>query len=320
MSETKGFSLIELLSTIVIAGIIIAFIIIQVVSNISSGKDLKRKADVEILGNAVVSYAAEHQNDKPVSSTACTINGNCPSSIGEALRPFLATLPSDPNSGSYYTYQSNGTDCTISAVLSDGTTYQYTCTNEPPLASANGSCGTAATTYSYSTTSYPSANFCATGTVSSTPSFPAAGSSVTWICNPDYDGSSASCTASRSSASSACSAISSGSYWTTCGSVSCCYAKASSCPSGWSYVSGWYESTSTTTDVFYVCPTCGEGWVTYRYTTSSGSAPWGHHSTENEGAVIACTYYYQANPSEGYTCTLSGTISPTKIAVGCTPN
>jgi len=61
----------------------------------------------------------------------------------------------------------------------------------------NGSCGLAAQSYVYSASDYAGA-YCATGTASSSPSFPAQGSSVDWICNGANTGTnSGTCTASR---------------------------------------------------------------------------------------------------------------------------
>jgi len=63
----------------------------------------------------------------------------------------------------------------------------------------NGTCGTAAKTYDSDETSFGGLDtFCATGNISSIPSFPAAGSSVSWTCNGINSGTSASCIAERS--------------------------------------------------------------------------------------------------------------------------
>jgi len=62
----------------------------------------------------------------------------------------------------------------------------------------NGSCGTAnGKTYPYSASSYGSDTQCAAGTSTNT-AFPAAGNSVSWVCNGAYGGSnSETCSASR---------------------------------------------------------------------------------------------------------------------------
>lgn len=66
----------------------------------------------------------------------------------------------------------------------------------------NGSCGTRNTTYSSSISDWPSnSTYCATGTASVSPNFPATGASVTWICLGGLGGTnSGTCTASRTAA------------------------------------------------------------------------------------------------------------------------
>jgi prepilin-type N-terminal cleavage/methylation domain-containing protein len=197
----KGFTLIELLVAIIIVGILSAFVIIQTNNAINSSKDAKRKADIGLLASAVVSYSSENYSAKPVSIMACTINNDCPSEINSALSPFLDVLPSDPNTGNYYIYQSDGTDCTISAVLSTGKTYQYSCSNDQVVTEAPvvGVCGslsnTTSTAYAEGTTEWPNSSFCSSGTVVSAPTFPVAGSSVAWTCSGMYLGGSTDCTA-----------------------------------------------------------------------------------------------------------------------------
>jgi len=201
MSQHKAFTLIELLVAISIVGIFVSFIFIQTNNAINSSNDAKRKADIELLASAVVSYSSENYSTKPVSITACTINDNCPSEIDSALSPFLDVLPSDPNAGKHYIYQSNGTDCTISAVLSTGKTYQYSCSTNQAVTEApvTGVCGslsnTTSTAYVQGVTEWPSSSFCSSGNVVSAPTFPAAGSSATWTCSGMYLGGSTDCTA-----------------------------------------------------------------------------------------------------------------------------
>ena len=64
----------------------------------------------------------------------------------------------------------------------------------------NGACGTRDTTYPSSATNWPvGSTLCTAGTQSLTPSFPSAGSSVTWNCNGINGGASDNCTATRQS-------------------------------------------------------------------------------------------------------------------------
>ena len=205
--KQKAFTLIEMIIVIAVVGLLSGFIFIQTNNAINNSKDSKRKADIQLIANAVVSYSTENYNRKPVTDfDGCTINGDCPASIVSDLEPFLVTFPSDPNSGNYYIYKSlTGEDCTISAVLSSGETYQYSCSNEATSQSApiNGSCGARANTdssgYSSSQSDWTSdTTYCLSGVPSSSPSFPSSpGTYVEWVCPGEYLGSSVTCYAYR---------------------------------------------------------------------------------------------------------------------------
>lgn len=67
--------------------------------------------------------------------------------------------------------------------------------NTPPPPPVNGSCGSNAQTYPAGTTSY-SGSYCSSGSPSSTPGFPAPGTSVNWTCLGSNGGGNSQCTAS----------------------------------------------------------------------------------------------------------------------------
>ena len=198
----KAFTLIELLVVLSIVGILAGFVFVQTNNAVNSGKDAKRKSDIALLASAAVGYQSESIS-MPISS-GCSINVDCPTAINEALEGQLGTLPTDPNSGSSYKYQSDtGTDCTISAVLSTGETYQYSCNGDEMSQSApqDGVCGSRANN---SSSGYPSSQtdwgtdttYCASTIPSTTPAYPSTpGSSVSWTCPGTYLGSSTICTA-----------------------------------------------------------------------------------------------------------------------------
>jgi len=95
----------------------------------------------------------------------------------------------------------------------------------------NGSCGTRATTYSSTTTSWPAGNFCAAGTASPvSPTFPSIGGSTSWTCLGSSGGANVSCSAVRKCSvtlnTSSSSVVEDESYgtgitWSTSGATSC---------------------------------------------------------------------------------------------------
>jgi len=190
----KAFTLIELLVVLSIVGILAGFVFVQTNNAVNSGKDAKRKSDIALLASAAVGYQSESL-EMPISS-GCSINVDCPTEVNQALEGQIGTLPVDPNSGSSYKYQSvTGTDCTISAVLSTGETYQYSCNGDEISQSAplTGVCGSAATTYLPEVTGF-SGSYCDSGIIQE-PSFPGEGESVSWQCPGTYLGESVTCTA-----------------------------------------------------------------------------------------------------------------------------
>ncbi|MFA5086258.1 MAG: type II secretion system protein [Candidatus Paceibacterota bacterium] len=197
MQKYRSFTLVELLVIIAIIGILSSLIYVQTNNAVNSGKDSKRKSDVALLASGVHVYSIG--SDLPISSP-CNIGSTCSSEIDEALIDQLGPLPTDPDSDKAYIYQSDGTDCTISSVLSNGETYQYDCsddamTQSEPIA---GQCGGAAASYMPGTTTWTSSEFCLGTTPSSNPSFPSAdGTSVSWTCPGQYLGSPTTCTAYR---------------------------------------------------------------------------------------------------------------------------
>jgi hypothetical protein len=68
-----------------------------------------------------------------------------------------------------------------------------------PITIINGSCGTRNTAYPSTTTAWPTGStYCSSGTNTTSPTFPAAGTSVSWTCAGSGGGTNANCSASRS--------------------------------------------------------------------------------------------------------------------------
>jgi prepilin-type N-terminal cleavage/methylation domain-containing protein len=204
MSQQKAFTLIETIVTVFIVAILASFVFVQINDSINSGKDAKRKADIALLANAVVSYSADHYSSKPIDEDGCDIEGTCSSDIENSLKLYLSTFPKDPNPAAHYKYRSDGTNCFVSTVLSNGKTFEYECDIDAVASGlpVPGACGVAANTpsngYASSIINWPTNNFCATGTVNPvSPVFPNQGTSTAWTCIGDFLGPTITCTAYR---------------------------------------------------------------------------------------------------------------------------
>lgn len=210
MSQKKAFTLIEMLVVIAIIAILAGFITIKINDSINAGKDAKRQADIELLANSLITYSSDNYSNKPTTgATACIIGGGCSEAINDTFKTSLPELPTDPNSGNFYTYKNDGSICEIVAYLSTGGTYKYNCiTNEAsPVPIVSGACGTTrantpATGFASSTEDWPQGAYCNSGTSNPGDStldsaFPDQGESVSWDCVGDYKGTVASCNAYR---------------------------------------------------------------------------------------------------------------------------
>ncbi|MCK9578107.1 prepilin-type N-terminal cleavage/methylation domain-containing protein [bacterium] len=170
----KSFTLIELLVVIAIIGILAGVIIVSMTSAINSANDAKRKADINQLVKALLIYNTSH-SEYPVSTTACNIGSNCSSEVNTALGSGVNAK--DPQSGNYYSYWSDGTNFTVSANMSNATTYTYSSSTGLYGSAATGVCGSAANTEH---SSIPSTNLCTIGTASSVTGD---GVPYTWTCD-----------------------------------------------------------------------------------------------------------------------------------------
>lgn len=65
--QNKSFTLIEIVATIAVVGILSLFVIVQNNSAVNAGKDSKRKLDIGILSNAVVLYSNDNYHVKPIT-------------------------------------------------------------------------------------------------------------------------------------------------------------------------------------------------------------------------------------------------------------
>jgi len=198
----KGFTLIELLIVVLVISILSGFVIVQMIGAANSAKDAKRKADIDVIKNALVSYRAEHYSTGPVQVTQCNIGSGC-TNLDSALQSFLGTAPKDPN-GTSYNYQTNadGSTCTITAVLSNGSAYQYSCATDSynNVQVINGNCGVSSA-FSLDANNSGLCNAGTSGSFNGTGPW-------TWTCLGTNGGTNKGCTATVSVSDLACSVTS----------------------------------------------------------------------------------------------------------------
>jgi prepilin-type N-terminal cleavage/methylation domain-containing protein len=128
--KESSFTLIELLVVIAIVGILAGILIVSMAGAINSANDARRKADIDTIRSALLRYNAT-TGSYPIETTKCNIgdssSAGCITNLNSSLASYLPTIPKDPNGG-YYTYQSLGTDFTLSANLSNSISYSTTST------------------------------------------------------------------------------------------------------------------------------------------------------------------------------------------------
>ena len=124
----QAFTLIELLIVIVGIGILSGLIIVTMNGTINSANDTKRKANVDTLKKAIITYGTLNGNNYPIDS-GCNIGPtgttNRCDNLASSISDLIPIFPIDPVSG-YYRYTSNGKDFTVSSVLSDNSLYSAT--------------------------------------------------------------------------------------------------------------------------------------------------------------------------------------------------
>jgi prepilin-type N-terminal cleavage/methylation domain-containing protein len=134
-----GFTLIEILVVISIIGILATLILARLGGVEKSGRDARRKSDLNQYRTALENYAIKTNGLYPSYTTAGNVTGNI---CGKLVSSYLATCLTDPREDAtyYYHYLSNGSSgggdtasiYVVWATIETGatsTTINYVCSN-----------------------------------------------------------------------------------------------------------------------------------------------------------------------------------------------
>ncbi|MCK9578288.1 LamG domain-containing protein [bacterium] len=167
-SNSQSFTLIELLIVIAIIGILTGIIIVSMTSATNGANDTRRKADINQLVEAITIIKTTDGLLPTETNANCKLGSTNSSENCSGIQAKLTTqgiaIPKDPVSGNYYIYNRvSADDFTISASMSNASTYAYSSANSSYTSSSlvNGSCGSSNNTVSLTA---PVSNLCDTGT------------------------------------------------------------------------------------------------------------------------------------------------------------
>ncbi len=110
---SSGFTLIEVLVTLALIGVMATGIIVMVnpLAQIQKAKDTNRKSDLSQIQKALETYYQDI-GKYPSSTVDYKIKGLDGNSVvwGSSWQPYMATLPKDPSSSKNYVYNSTSPD------------------------------------------------------------------------------------------------------------------------------------------------------------------------------------------------------------------
>jgi prepilin-type N-terminal cleavage/methylation domain-containing protein len=100
----RGFTLIEIIVSISILAIILSIVLvaINIPRQFMLANDLKRKVDLNNLHKTMINYFTDNKN---YPSSALWENSSCLGSLTDKLKPYMASMPCDPDSKEKYYYQ-----------------------------------------------------------------------------------------------------------------------------------------------------------------------------------------------------------------------
>lgn len=108
----KGFTLVELLVTMAIIGLLATIVMLIVEPIRQQSRDIRRMSDFQIITTALEKYYDTNGSYPPVDIAESDVGERWPNLLGIALSPYVSPLPEDPlNKGGYgYFYDSDSGD------------------------------------------------------------------------------------------------------------------------------------------------------------------------------------------------------------------
>lgn len=123
-SYQSGFSLIELLIVMMIIGILVTISVFALVQARQSGRDAKRKTDLEQIKSGMEIYRADcNRYPATLPNPGNALNGDNSVSSCRNTNVYISSMPPDPQTGRTYSYTINATrtQYTLCASLEGGT-------------------------------------------------------------------------------------------------------------------------------------------------------------------------------------------------------
>jgi prepilin-type N-terminal cleavage/methylation domain-containing protein len=112
LQPKKGFTLIELLVVMAIVAILSAISLFALQGARGSGRDAKRKADLQQIASGLELYHSDCHVYPNVSSLPTTLDGSvAPCAVGSG-NVYIQSVPDDPNTSNHYRYQKLVATCT----------------------------------------------------------------------------------------------------------------------------------------------------------------------------------------------------------------
>lgn len=136
VSQSLGFTLIELTVVFVILGLLLSFILFNIFSSVSKSRDKQRKRDLAAIQASLEEYRAVNKiyPAPPLYANVCPTS----SALTDGTTMFMKTIPYDPVSKNCYFYDApGGTSYTMYACLENqndperDATPQPTCSPNP---------------------------------------------------------------------------------------------------------------------------------------------------------------------------------------------